>query len=63
LNLSAFNAYHHGGKVNAQDHASLREAVQQGEAEGADVLVILSVSTTSVNHRTHSFRQVRCSFD
>jgi hypothetical protein len=50
LNLSAFNAYHHGGKVNAQDHAILREAVQQGEAEGADVLVILSVSTTSVNY-------------
>jgi hypothetical protein len=37
LDLAAFNAYHHGGKVNNQDHEILREALQRGETEGADM--------------------------
>lgn len=37
LSLAAFNAYHHGGKVNAQDHMILREAQNRGRAEGADM--------------------------
>jgi hypothetical protein len=35
LDFSAFNAYHHGGKVSSQDQAILREALSLGEAEGA----------------------------
>jgi hypothetical protein len=35
LAYADFNAYHHGGKVNSQDHAILREALARGEAEGA----------------------------
>jgi hypothetical protein len=34
LDLQAFNRYHHGGKVNAQDHRQLRDSVVYGEAEG-----------------------------
>ncbi|MBO0676184.1 hypothetical protein JRC04_01765 [Mycolicibacterium sp. S2-37] len=37
LDLAAFNAYHHGGKVNGQDHDILREALDRGQAEGADM--------------------------
>jgi len=37
LDFAAFNAYHHGGKVNAQDHDMLREALNRGQAEGADM--------------------------
>ncbi len=35
--LAAFNAYHHGGKVDGQDHAILREALGRGEAEGSEM--------------------------
>jgi ketopantoate reductase PanE/ApbA-like protein len=35
--FSAFNAYHHGGKVNVQDHDYLRDALQQGAADGRDM--------------------------
>jgi len=34
LELQEFNRYHHGGKVNAQDHQHLRDCVAAGEAEG-----------------------------
>jgi hypothetical protein len=37
LDLAAFSAYHHGGKVNGQDHGILHEAVRRGEAEGAEM--------------------------
>ncbi|MEU1213389.1 hypothetical protein ACFYSH_28295 [Streptomyces sp. NPDC005791] len=37
LDLAAFNAYHHGGKVNGQDHEILREALGRGEAEGVQM--------------------------
>ena len=37
LDLAAFNRYHHGGKVNSQDHKILREALSRGEAEGAEM--------------------------
>lgn len=35
LDLAEFNRYHHGGKVNEQDHKILRDALKRGEAEGA----------------------------
>jgi hypothetical protein len=34
LDLQAFNRYHHGAKVNAQDHQALKDFVAYGEAEG-----------------------------
>lgn len=34
LDLQAFNRYHHGAKVNAQDHQALRDFVAYGEAGG-----------------------------
>ncbi|MFF3559171.1 ketopantoate reductase family protein [Streptomyces sp. NPDC002574] len=34
LDLQAFNRYHHGGKVNAQDQAHLMACIAAGEAEG-----------------------------
>ena len=37
LDLAAFYRYHHGGKVNGQDHQLLREALNLGEAKGAEV--------------------------
>jgi hypothetical protein len=37
LDLAAFNRYHHGGKVNGQDHRILREALRRGEAEGVEM--------------------------
>ncbi|RNI22726.1 ketopantoate reductase family protein [Rufibacter latericius] len=37
LDFSAFNKYHHGGKVNAQDIAIFHEALGHGEATGADM--------------------------
>jgi hypothetical protein len=37
MDFAAFNAYHHGGKVNGQDHELLREALRLGEDEGADM--------------------------
>jgi len=37
LDLAAFYRYHHGGKVNGQDHQLLREALEIGEAKGAEV--------------------------
>jgi hypothetical protein len=37
LDLAAFYKYHHGGKVNNQDHELLREALSHGKAEGAEV--------------------------
>ncbi|EFC85762.1 2-dehydropantoate 2-reductase N-terminal domain-containing protein [Parafrankia sp. EUN1f] len=37
LDFAAFNAYHHGGKVNNQDHAFLRDALNRGELEGAQM--------------------------
>lgn len=37
LDLAAFYRYHHGGKVNGQDHQLLREALALGEAQGADM--------------------------
>jgi hypothetical protein len=37
LDLAAFNRYHHGGKVNGQDHQLLREALALEEAQGADM--------------------------
>ncbi|MEV5666657.1 2-dehydropantoate 2-reductase N-terminal domain-containing protein [Streptomyces flaveolus] len=43
LDLAAFNAYHHGGKVNGQDHAILREALDRGAAEGADMPALRSL--------------------
>jgi hypothetical protein len=43
LDLAAFNAYHHGGKVNGQDHAILREALDRGEAEVAEMPALRSL--------------------
>jgi hypothetical protein len=37
LDLAAFYRYHHGGKVNGQDHQLLREALNLGEAKGAQI--------------------------
>jgi hypothetical protein len=37
LDLAAFYRYHHGGKVNGQDHKLLREALNLGEAQGAEI--------------------------
>ena len=37
LDLAAFYRYHHGGKVNGQDHQILSEALALGEAESADM--------------------------
>lgn len=37
LNMTAFFGYHHGGKVNSQDHAILRDALRRGEEEGAEM--------------------------
>ncbi|SEL46479.1 Ketopantoate reductase [Stigmatella aurantiaca] len=37
LDLAAFNRYHHGGKVNSQDHKILRKALSCGEAEGVEM--------------------------
>lgn len=37
LDLAAFNSYHHGSKVNSQDHEILREALSLGEAEGVEM--------------------------
>lgn len=37
LDLAAFYRYHHGGKVNGQDHQLLREALEIGEAKDAEV--------------------------
>jgi hypothetical protein len=34
LDLQAFNRYHHGSRVNAQDHRQLRDFVAHGEAGG-----------------------------
>ena len=34
LDLQEFNRYHHGGKVNVQDRALLRDCLAAGEAEG-----------------------------
>jgi hypothetical protein len=36
LNFAAFNAYHHGGKVNKQDLEFLEQARQLAAADGAD---------------------------
>jgi len=38
LDLPAFNKYHHGGKVNAQDRELLRACVEYGEKEGHEML-------------------------
>ena len=37
LDLAAFNRYHHGGKVQAQDHKAGREVLARGEAGGLDM--------------------------
>jgi hypothetical protein len=37
LDLTAFYRYHHGGKVNDQDHQLLREALDLGAAQGIDM--------------------------
>jgi hypothetical protein len=37
FDFAAFNRYHHGAKVNSQDHQILDEALSLGEAEGADM--------------------------
>lgn len=37
LDVAAFNKYHHGMKVNKQDHKVLREGLSRGEAEGAEM--------------------------
>lgn len=44
LDFPAFNAYHHGGKVNPQDRAFIDDARQRGEAEGADVPALRQLS-------------------
>lgn len=43
FDFAEFNRYHHGGKVNAQDHAILREALSLGEAEGVDMPALRSL--------------------
>ncbi|WP_336783666.1 ketopantoate reductase family protein [Paenibacillus illinoisensis] len=43
LDLAAFNRYHHGGKVNSQDLVMLRDALSQGEAEGAEMTALRSL--------------------
>jgi hypothetical protein len=40
LNLQAFNRYHHGGKVNAQDRQHLRDCIALGAAEGHDMVAL-----------------------
>jgi hypothetical protein len=37
LDLAAFYLYHHGGKVNDQDHQLLREALDLGAAQGIEM--------------------------
>lgn len=37
LDFAGFNRYHHGGKVNVQDHQILVEALERGRGEGLDM--------------------------
>lgn len=34
LDYQAFNRFHHGGKVRAQDHQSLRDSLNEGRRQG-----------------------------
>jgi glycine/D-amino acid oxidase-like deaminating enzyme len=45
LDFAAFNKYHHGGKVNAQDMAMLQDALRYGEATGADMPTLRELIT------------------
>ena len=40
VDLQAFNRFHHGGKVNEQDRALLRDCVAAGEKEGKEMNVV-----------------------
>jgi hypothetical protein len=40
LDLQEFNRYHHGGKVNVQDHQLLRDCIAYGEAEGKQMTAL-----------------------
>ncbi len=52
LNFAAFNAYHHGGKVNTQDHHILRDALARGEAEGATMPALRELITQRAPQRS-----------
>jgi hypothetical protein len=43
LDLTEFNRYHHGGKVNGQDRLILRDCVAEGEAEGRPMTALRSL--------------------
>ncbi|MFF2520733.1 ketopantoate reductase family protein [Streptomyces liangshanensis] len=53
LDLQAFNRYHHGGKVNAQDHAHLLACIAAGQAEGKPMTALREiVRRTDDRHAT-----------
>lgn len=56
MDLQAFNRFHHGGKVNAQDQQLLLDCVAEGQATGRPMQALRTLLARVTAHRSRSGR-------